>query len=109
MMTFLQGMDNCEEIRQASMDIFPGGMPAGMRERDHAFGEDQYLRRCLVHLNVKMVNEFDSLLSEKFACVERPKDCGGTKVAFHAYKTTSDWMKCRDFSSSQGGWPASLS
>lgn len=106
MTTFLNNLDSCEAIRQVGMDIFPTGMPANMDVKDHGFGEDQYLRRCLGYLRVPMVNEFESLLSERFACSEHPKDCGGMKAAFHAYKSEYDWFTCWQFAKVYGVWPA---
>lgn len=106
MQTFLENMDSCEDIRQAAMDIFPTGMPASFDDDDHGFGEDQYLRGCLLKLGVTKVDEFESLLSDKSACVERPTDCGGAQVAFHSFNSVPEWLGCWQFAPQFGHWPS---
>lgn len=112
--TFLDKMDSCEDIRQAAMDIFPAGMPENFDEADHAFGEDQYLRTCLVTLGVTKVDEYQSLLSDASACVVQtvtnagqPTDCTGAYVAFHAYSSAPDWLACWHLAHRAGHWPSS--
>lgn len=100
---FITGMGQCESIRLAAMDI---NQPPGQRARDHAFGEDQYLRRCLRHVGVHQVEEEPILLSELRACGQPyPTDCKGVRVAFHAMKTVEDWNYCAYYAENFGTWP----
>jgi len=106
MVIFLQDIDDCQDIRQAAMDLFPDGIrPELLSDRDYAFGEDQYLRRCLKKLSVQMVNEYESFLSEKVACFPHTTDCSMAKVAFHAYKSPDDWARCQSLALESGSWP----
>lgn len=106
MQLFLANIDNCENIRMAGMDI---NQPPGLAEKDHAFGEDQYLRRCLRQLGVNQVDEYPTLLSELRACGRPyPADCGGVRTAFHAMKTIQTWNYCHMYATTYGRWPKGL-
>jgi len=93
MATFLEGLDSCENLRQTAMSPGTG------------FGEDQFARECWTQLQVPKVNEFETLLSERWNCIERPADCSGPKIAFHAWKDIASWAKCWQTAGQSGAWP----
>lgn len=100
---FLGGMDSCNNVYNAAMDI---DQPAWLDPKDHGFGEDQYLRRCLIQLGVPKVDEYPVLLSELRACGKPyPTDCGDPRVAFHAMKNVPDWDYCWTTADGYGHWP----
>jgi hypothetical protein len=101
MLIFTKNISRCEGIHKAAMDMV--GKP-GDDAMDFAFGEDTYLRRCVSHLGIRRVDEFKYLLTEKFNCGKKPKDCSGASVAFHAYKTVKSWFQCWGFASVAHTW-----
>jgi len=101
MAIFLANMDSCEGIREAAMQWQPVHWKPlihryGGDDKDHTFGEDQYLRRCLHLLNILKVDNFD-LLSEP-ACAFRKANCASsTSVAMHPFKTPESYVACYEY------------
>lgn len=94
----------CEHIRTAAMDM---GGPVDTMEA--AFGEDEFLKRCLDNIGVRRVDEFGLLLSET-ACGQETVPCGDGKVSFHPFKTTQDYFDCWGVGSISGkAWDAAIS
>lgn len=93
MATFLTNLNSCENIRQTAMNPSIG------------YGEDQFARECWMQLQVPKLNEFETLLSERWNCIERPKDCSGKKIAFHAWKDIGSWANCWQTAQNSGQWP----
>jgi hypothetical protein len=55
-------------------------------------GEDTFLSRCLDHMNVKAVKNFD-LLSDGY-CDEAPGTCTSGQVTYHPFKDPGSWETC---------------
>lgn len=105
MTMFLDGLDQCDNLRQNAMEQWAGPPPA-LAQEESGFGEDQFARECWMQLGIPKVNQFETLLSERWNCIERPQDCGGKKIAFHAWKSAEEWGQCWQFAQASGQWPA---
>jgi len=57
-----------------------------------AFGEDQFMQRCLARLNVPQVDQFN-LLSD-VSCDATPWPCKGDFVAFHRFVDQGEYLAC---------------
>mmetsp|Transcript_71856 Transcript_71856/g.202871 ORF Transcript_71856/g.202871 Transcript_71856/m.202871 type:complete len:350 (+) Transcript_71856:61-1110(+) len=95
--TFVVHMDRCEGVREAAMRWQPVHWKPSIRryggdDKEHTFGEDQYLRRCLRLLNIQKVDNFD-LLTEP-ACSFKKADCASSSVAMHPFKTAKSYTAC---------------
>lgn len=78
----------CDKIRSAAMD-----MKGPWDDMQRAFGEDEFLHRCLDAVGVKRVDELGLLLSET-ACEQESVPCDEGKVSFHPFKTTQEYFDC---------------
>jgi len=104
-LTYANSPATCQGVRDDAMDT-----SHPKEDEDHAFGEDEYLRRCLAKLGVGHVNEYDMLLSEQ-ACGHWGETlaCDAGKVSFHPFKGIDDYLGCwRNATSSPGGWDQAL-
>merc|ERR1719401_2626398 len=96
---FLAGMqlDACHGIRLAA------GQPQLFdADKDHSFGEDQFMRRCLALLRIKKVDEFNLL--DELACGKHPSPCRSPSIAFHPFKTVYSYMQCWQYANTYGDW-----
>uniref|UniRef100_A0A7S4WGQ7 Uncharacterized protein n=1 Tax=Alexandrium monilatum TaxID=311494 RepID=A0A7S4WGQ7_9DINO len=96
---FFSRMQSCEQIREDAMQWQPVHWNAKMlrytgTDKDHSFGEDQYLRRCLRLLKVTQVNEYKLL--DELACGGDPKHTGciGNYVTYHPFKEVDQYKTC---------------
>jgi hypothetical protein len=103
-MYFQSGTTVCADILQRAMT---SELPAGADEAEYSFGEDQFMRECLEELGVTKVDAMPHILSERYACGERPQDCGDARVTFHAFKNVPEFMVCLNYAEVTGesSWP----
>lgn len=73
--TYLKGQDKCKKGLNWKM-----------------MGEDLWMAKCLEFLGVEHKDDF-GLLSDGY-CNEPPTPCVSGKVAFHAFKTSMQFMQC---------------
>lgn len=93
----------CDDIRSAAMDI-----TGPQNDADRAFGEDEFLHRCLDSIGVGRVDELKLLLSET-ACAQESVPCDEGKVTFHPFKTKQDYWDCWGAgSTSAGAWDKAI-
>lgn len=114
--TYSSNIQSCEQIRQDAMTWQPVHWNEKMlrwtgTDKDHSFGEDQYLRRCFKRLNVAKIDEFRLL--DELACGGNPRvdGCIGNFVSYHPMKTVDQYQQCLAFIASGGTmtwqpWPA---
>jgi len=103
-MYFQSGTTVCADILQRANTA---ELPAGADEAEYSFGEDQFMRECLEELGVTKVDAMPHILSERYACGERPQDCGDARVTFHAFKNVPEFMVCLNYAEVTGesSWP----
>lgn len=78
----------CDGLRDNAMD-----MSGPQDNLDKAFGEDEFLHRCLAKIGVRRVDELELLLSET-ACQQESVPCDEGKVAYHPFKTIQEHFDC---------------
>jgi len=99
---YFSQMQQCEQIRQDAMEWQPVHWNEKMlrwtgTDKEHSFGEDQYLRRCFRLLDITMINEFTLL--DELACGGNPKrtGCLGNYVTYHPFKEVDQYQTCLAF------------
>merc|ERR550525_895731 len=78
----------CFDVGTGSYVHIPCGSPGGARPEQ----EDVFMRKCMIQLGVKPLNDF-SVLAED-SCHWDWKTCLGNHVAFHPFKELWAWQNC---------------
>eukprot|EP00415_Alexandrium_ostenfeldii_P001543 UN1543 len=103
---FANSQAACEQIREDAMEWQPVHWNEQMQrwtgtDKEHSFGEDQFLRRCLRLLHVTEVNEYRLL--DGLACGGKPKQtgCVGNYVTYHPFKEVEGYESCLEYAQAE--------